>query len=61
MSDSVSKYYDMLEEGLIDPVEDRKPSPSFPSEGDRKLAYKILVEYPEEAIVEAARILKYGK
>lgn len=28
------------------------------SEGHKKLAYKILTDYPSEAILEAARILK---
>jgi hypothetical protein len=28
------------------------------SEGHKKQAYQILVEYPEEAILEAARILR---
>lgn len=31
------------------------------SEGYKKQAYQILVEYPQEAILEAARILKVGK
>jgi hypothetical protein len=31
------------------------------SNGDKKLAYSILVEYPEAAILEAARILKNGE
>ena len=31
------------------------------SEGHKKQAYNILVEYPEEAILEAARILRNGK
>lgn len=31
------------------------------SEGIKKQAYNILIEYPEEAIIEAARILRNGK
>lgn len=31
------------------------------SEGHKKQAYQILVQFPEEAILEAARILKVGK
>ena len=31
------------------------------SEGTKKQAYNILIEYPEDAILEAARILKNGK
>ena len=30
------------------------------SNGDKKLAYSILIEYPEASILEAARILKNG-
>lgn len=35
--------------------------PPIISEGHKKLAYQILVDYPEESIFEAARILKSGK
>ena len=31
------------------------------SEGDKKLAYNILIEYSEASILEAARILQSGK
>ena len=31
------------------------------SEGIKKQAYNILIKYPEEAIIEAARILRNGK
>lgn len=31
------------------------------SEGHKKLAYTILIEYPEQAILEAARILNSGE
>lgn len=31
------------------------------SEGDKKLAYNILVEYSEASILEAARILQSGR
>ena len=31
------------------------------SEGHKQLAYQILVEYPQEAILEASRILTVGK
>lgn len=30
------------------------------SEGHKKQAYQILIDYPKEAILEAARILKVG-
>ena len=36
----------------------RKP---IVSEGDKKLAYNILIEYSEASILEAARILQSGK
>ena len=31
------------------------------SEGHKKQAYQILIDYPKEAILEAARILKVGE
>jgi hypothetical protein len=34
---------------------------SIVSEGTKQQAYNILVEYPKEAILEAARILKVGE
>lgn len=60
MSDSISKWYDMqddLTEGKVFKPHSKK----FISEGHKKLAYTILIEYPEEAILEAARILKVGE
>lgn len=36
-------------------------SPKFVSEGHKKQAYRILIEYPEQAILEAARILNSGE
>ena len=87
MSDSVTKYFEMVEDGKITPEEKETWIYESPdggktvtkrpfngdiseriiikqpiiSEGHKKLAYNILVEYPEEAILEAARILKNGK
>lgn len=65
MGDSIKKYYEMVEDGLI---EDGIIKPKFErlqnrivSEGHKKQAYQILVEYPEEAILEAARILTNGR
>lgn len=59
MSDSVKKYFEMVEDGLI---KDETVAPKLEnyivSEGDKKQAYNILVEYPEAAILEAARILR---
>lgn len=63
MSDSVKKYYEMVEDGII---EDSTLSPKpdidkyFVSEGHKKEAYTILCTYPSESILEAARILKSG-
>lgn len=56
MSDSVSKWYELQEERLYKPYTNR-----LVSEGHRKQAYTILVEYPREAILEAARILRDGE
>lgn len=36
-------------------------SPKIISEGHKKQAYQILIEHPEEAILEAARIIKSGE
>ena len=63
MSDSVKKYFEMVEDGLVkDPLTPNvsrfKP---IASEGTKKQAFNILIEYPEDAILEAARILKVGK
>lgn len=59
MSDTIKKYYEMLEDGEINEIKPpRIPKLNLVSEGHKKQAYQILVEYPEEAILEAARILK---
>lgn len=57
MSDSVKKYFEMQEEGIIEPTFKRIEN-RIVSEAHKKQAYNILVEYPEEAILEAARILR---
>lgn len=56
MSDSVSKWHEMQEERLFKPYTNR-----LVSEGHKKQAYNILIEYPKEAILEAARILRDGE
>lgn len=77
MSDSVTKWHDMQEEKSINYIyespdkgktvtrrpfgEDVSKRELIVSEGHKKQAYNILVEYPEEAILEAARILRSGK
>lgn len=58
MSDSVSKWYDMQDELSTKGI--ARLENKVVSEGHKKQAYNILVEYPEEAILEAARILKNG-
>ena len=62
MSDTISKYWEMVEDGKIDKdFAFKKRAPRIISEGDLQAAYRILVEFPEEAILEAARILRSGK
>jgi hypothetical protein len=65
MSDSIKKYWELVEDGVINPDENTTQwhlkSRKVVSEGHKRQAYNILVEYPEEAILEAARILKDGK
>jgi hypothetical protein len=64
MSDSIKKYWELVEDGVINPDENTTQwhlkSRKVVSEGHKRQAYNILVEYPEEAILEAARILKNG-
>jgi len=54
MSDSISKWYENNE----DDTRWHKIAKTMVSEGHKKQAYQILVDYPAEAIFEAARILK---
>jgi len=61
MSDTVKKYFEMVEAGEIEDTLNVTPAPNFPSEGAKKEAYTILCTYREESILEAARILKSGK
>ena len=60
MSDSITKWYEMQ-----DSLGEKRPYKPYTkrliSEGHKKQAYNILVEYPEEAILEAARILRDGE
>ena len=60
MSDSVSKWFETNEEKEYKPYFKRLVN-RIVSEGHKKQAYNILVEYPEEAILEAARILRDGE
>ena len=63
MSDSVKKYFEMVEDGLIEEKEATRPNIDnyLISEGAKQEAYTILCTYREESILEAARILKSGK
>lgn len=60
MSDSISKWFetnqDIPKSRLYKPYTNR-----LISEGHKKEAYGILVEYSSEAILEAARILRDGE
>jgi len=60
MSDSIKKYYEMVEDGII--KEDKViPPPNinkyFLSEEQKKEAYKILAYYSKDVILYAARII----
>ena len=64
MSDSVKKYFEMVEEGTI---KDNKPPNDYLSwklksliddENMRKEAYTILTKYDPAVILKAAKILK---
>ena len=63
MSDSVKKYFEMVEDGLIEEKETSRPNIDdyIISEGAKKEAYTILTKYREESILEAARILKSAR
>lgn len=60
MSDSVKKYFEMVEEGLIEEKDSAQPKLNL-DESIKSKAYSILISYPSEAILEAARILKSGE
>ena len=61
MSDSVTKYYEMMEEGQDTRPTYKEHRNKIVSEETKKQAFKVLVEYPEEVILEAARILNVAK
>ena len=56
MSDTVTKWHEMNDETEIWHAKAKH----FVSEGHKQQAYRILVEYPKEAILEAARIIENG-
>ena len=49
MSDSITKYHEMVEDGLIDPNEPVRKSNKL-SEEQKRQAYRLLTEYDEEVI-----------
>lgn len=59
MSDSVKKYHEMVEDGLIDP---NKPvqSPLSLTEHEKALAYRVMVEYDEKVIKYAYHKIMFG-
>jgi len=57
MSDSVTKWHEMNDDTEVWHAKAKK----FISEGHKEQAYRILVEYPKESILEAARILRDGE
>ena len=63
MSNSVSKYFERVEDGLVeDPLTPNTPGfRPIVSEGTKKEAYTILSIYKEESILEAARILNNAR
>ena len=60
MSDSISKWYEM-QDNLGEGRPYKPFTQKFVSEGHKKEAYNILVNYSTEAILEAARIVKDGE
>jgi len=60
MSDTVKKYHEMVEDGLIDP---NKPSrgPLELTEEQKEQAYRILTEYDEKVIKFAFNRLMFGE
>ena len=60
MSDSIKKWEEMNEGREYQPFFKRIVN-RLVSQEHKQQAYQILVEYPEEAILEAARIIKVGE
>ena len=59
MSDTVKKYFEMVEDGLIDPNEPIK-DPLAVTEEQRAQAYRLLTEYDEKVIKFAYNKLMFG-
>lgn len=60
MSDSIKKYWEMVEDGLIDPNEKPKPYNSDLTEEQKAQAYRILTEYDKKVIKYAYNTLMFG-
>ena len=60
MSDSIKKYFEMVEDGLIDPNEKPKTLHSELTEEQKAQAYRILTEYDEKVIKYAFNKLMFG-
>lgn len=59
MSDSITKYHEMVEDGLIDPNEPVR-RPNKLSEEQKQQAYRLLTEYDEEVIKFAFNKIMFG-
>ena len=60
MSDSIKKYWEMVEDGLIDPNEKITTPHSELTEDQKAQAYRILTEYDEKVIKYAFNKLMFG-
>ena len=60
MSDTVKKYHEMVEDGLIDPNKSSR-GPLELSEEQKQQAYRILTEYDEKVIKFAFNRLMFGE
>lgn len=60
MSDSVKKYYDMLEDGLFEEKKPKTPLHEITPE-QKQQAYRLLTEYDEVVIKYAFNKIMFGK
>mgnify|MGYP001626780415 CR=1 FL=1 len=59
MSDSITKYHEMVEDGLIDQNEPIN-KPNKLTEEQKQKAYRLLTEYDEEVIKFAFNKIMFG-
>jgi len=59
MSDSITKYHEMVEDGSIDQNEPVRKSNKL-SEEQKQQAYRLLTEYDEEVIKFAFNKIMFG-